>query len=339
MSPRSHHGAPRVVSISSAVACAIVVCACGGGHKASTTKTATTKSAPAPKPAPAVITETAALTTDQQAAASALRASPGSHVVFRTTYPASLAGRPHKVRVRVVRVTPSRWKITVTADGQHAGATVSSSTGKPITLVNLAYSCAAPPTPSICPIKEVHATTVRTEFQFTALPGAPDAITGDVGPITGASPPKPTTSLEVPTYQVKEEVTAIVPAGRTAGSANLVPGITAIVRPGYLVSLATVLRSHIVGAPQPVTIRFRQGPASTITVSAAIPGGPMSRATVKSATGSPIELILPTYRCYLPPTLSSCPVRRVQAAAGRYAFTFDAGPAEPVLLKAQVQAG
>jgi len=328
-----------VVSISSAVACAIVVCACGGGQEASTRKPVTTKSAPAPKPAPAVITETAALTTDEQAASAALRASPGSHVIFRTIYPASLAGRPHKVRILVVRVTPSRWKITVTADGQHAGATVSSSTRKPITLVNLAYSCAAPPTASICPIKDVHTTAVRTEFQFTALPGAPSAITADVGPIAAGSPPKPTTTLQVPTYQVKEEVVAGPPADQPASPAVVVAGSTASVRPGDSVSLATVLRGHIAGARQPVTVRFRQGPASTITISASVPGGTISTARVNSATGSPIELILPTYRCYLPPTPSSCPVKTIRAGAGRYAFTFAAGPLEPVLLKAEVRAG
>jgi hypothetical protein len=317
------------------LACVVLVGACGSSHKA-TTSTTTTKAVPPPKPA--VITETAALIADQQAASAVLKAAPGSPVVFRTVYPPSFAGSSEQVGVHIVRATATKWSVAVTANGQHATATVESSTGKPIALVNLAYTCAAPPAPSVCPARDVHATATQTKLQFTAPADAPVAITGDVGPIASTSVPKPTTSQVVPTYRLHEVVSAVSPGAKVRPS-GVSPGTVASVKPGDFVSMVTILIGRIVGALQPVTVKFSQGPATAITISASTPGGPASNSTLKSADGSPIELLLPTYRCYLPPRASPCPAERIHAGGKRYAFTFAAGPQAPILLAGKIQAG
>jgi hypothetical protein len=96
----------------------------------------------------------------------------------------------------------------------------------------------------------------------------------------------------------------------------------------------------ILGALQPVTVTINQGPAKTITISAHASGGPPSGATVKSASGSPITIVLARYNCYVPPTPTFCPAARVAAPPHRYSLTFMAAPGTATIeIQAKVEAG
>jgi hypothetical protein len=82
--------------------------------------------------------------------------------------------------------------------------------------------------------------------------------------------------------------------------------------------MATRLSGAPVGATQATTITIEQGPASSIAVSGAVAGGQTSKATVKSADGKPITLVLPRYTCYVAPVPTFCPPKQIQAGSHKY---------------------
>lgn len=324
-----------------ALVCVLALSACGSAATKSKTKSSsTTTAATTAAPLATTLTETASLTSNHGTATASLSAPPDSSVIFRTVYPAAFVGKAEQVRLTISQSKPTRWTVQARAGGQHAQAIVQSPNAKPITLVNLAYTCEAPPEPSICPAHDVRVKGTQTQLQFNAPAHAAVAITAKVGPVAPEATITPSTTLAVPTYLVREEVAATATAtGSNARPAVAVYGSSASVKPGDRLTLLTGLGGHLVGARQPVTISFAQGPAKAITVTADLPGGPPSTATIRSATGAPIEVILPTYRCNLPPRATACPATHIQAGHEHYSLTFSTGPQAPVLLSAVVQAG
>ena len=109
--------------------------------------------------------------------------------------------------------------------------------------------------------------------------------------------------------------------------------------PGDTAAIRIVLTGSTVGAPQPLTVNFAQGPSKSINVSANVPGGPPSTATITSASGRPIALVSPRYGCYLPPYPTFCPGSNITAKSHKYAVTFNGIPKLPVVITLAVQAG
>jgi hypothetical protein len=104
--------------------------------------------------------------------------------------------------------------------------------------------------------------------------------------------------------------------------------------------LSTVIAGAIQGAPQTVTLSIDQGPGSKVHVSASVAGGQTSQATIKSANGSPIAIVLPRYACSMPPVPTFCPAMQIFAGFHRYMLKFAAAPTTPrITLYATVQRG
>lgn len=322
----------------------------GGGHTSSTrkkpTKTATTVSTTTPRTARSLattrLTETGIASGVPGAKLSAnIKVAHGKAVVLRTTLPANLVAHAQQVLVQLSRASATSWKVTASIGRQHATATVTSADGKPMTLVDLGYSCPAPPASSFCPARHMVSTADHTQLQFNTR--VPVTVVAYAGPLPSAVTVVRPSKVVVPTYTVKQEVLAETPvkpgAKRDANAPKLAYASTASVHPGDTIVLLTLAAGHLVGAPQPVTVSFPQGPAKTINVSAAIPGGPTSTATLTSASGRPIEVVLPVYRCFVVPAPTVCPPTKVQLSAHRYSFTFNAAPNAPIRLSASAQAG
>jgi hypothetical protein len=75
-------------------------------------------------------------------------------------------------------------------------------------------------------------------------------------------------------------------------------------------------------------------------VSASVPGGTPSKATLSSAAGSPMAIVLPRYNCGLPPSPTFCPPSRIVAASHTYTLTIDASPkTPPIIIQTTAQGG
>jgi hypothetical protein len=111
------------------------------------------------------------------------------------------------------------------------------------------------------------------------------------------------------------------------------------VHAGDVLQIRVAVAGSVVGAPQPLTLKFGQGPSKTINLSASVPGGSASNATISSASGHPIAIVLPRYSCYLPPYPTFCPATNIKAESHKYALTVNAIPKVPIVISALVQAG
>ncbi len=141
----------------------LLVAACGGGQKRSNPKpsvttdtvTVTTHSSstvPPPAPVTGVVTEAVRSSNAPGGWTSAAAAPPGSPIQFRTT----LEGRKAAdVQLVFARGPRTRLTVTATVNGHVSRATVSSANGVPLTLLQLHYTCTAPPDPSFCPAQGV----------------------------------------------------------------------------------------------------------------------------------------------------------------------------------------
>jgi hypothetical protein len=185
------------------------------------------------------------------------------------------------------------------------------------------------------------------KIEFFTTPRAPIVFGGTIGP-TGRPLPTatPVGSSVVPAYQVTELVRATPPrttktgqpAKQTAKPPPTTPTTTA--NAGDSLLFSTVVSGAIQGAPQTVTLTIDQGPGSTVHASATVPGGQTSQATIKSADGSPIAIVLPRYACPLPPAPTFCPAMQTIAGFHRYTLKFAAAPTTPrITLYATVQKG
>ena len=332
-----------LASVASAVVVAIALTACGGGgHKTtsttqSSTTTTTTTTATTAKPKPAPLSATVEVAKSAAPPSATTTAKNGDIVEFHTRVPAVKGKRHVTVTVKLSQAPASKWTMTASVGGQMAHATVTSANGKALVLSELHYTCTLPPLPSFCPARAVSSTSKNVSMQFTTTPATPVTLVATVGPIPGAPAPSTPGTLVVPAY----DVTALVLAHAPGASSTVKPSATTSARPGNVVLIRAKLKGGKGadnGAPQPVTVAFGQGPAKSLTVSAGVPGGAVSTATITSATGSPIALISPHYTCYLPPTLTFCPASKVTAASHKYSITFPGTPKTPVTVEAVVQA-
>lgn len=335
------------------LALALAVVGCGGGHKASSSTSSTTsghtsggghkasgkKGAAAKKTASLQVLIRVAKSGGGPSAAAT--ANTGDVVQFFTHVPGGHNAKPTPVHLTFTQ-DAAKWTVTASTKTQHASATLTSKNGQPLPLDSLSYGCALPPAPTFCPVSNVHTSHGHIEAQFSAGPSTPIVIGGVVGPLPKAPVAPPHSTLIAPTYIVQTTVAA-APKKRSKSSKPSTPakaGSSASVQPGDAVTMSVHLAGTIVGAPQPVTLSFSQGPAKSITVSASVPGGTPSKATFNSATGSPIAIVLPRYHCGLPPSPTFCPLSKVVAASHSYTLTIDASPkTPPILVEAAAQGG
>ncbi len=266
-----------------------------------------------------------------------VKAKAGDIVVFRTRVPGGTSS--HLVKVKLSIMQGARGSLVATASTKHekSTATVSSSDGKLLTLVEPRYTCALPPMPSFCPARNASSTGKGVTAEFMAKATTPIVIVTMVGPTNVTVPTASTGTLVVPAYTVTQSVEARSPtAGASASSA---PSSSASAKAGDLVLMRTHLTGAHNGAPQPLTVSFDQGPAGALRVTAGVPGGAPSTATLTGAGGKQIALVSPRYTCYLPPTPTFCPASKVVAKSRNYAVTFPATPHTQVSIEALAQAG
>jgi len=326
-----------------AVLVAVAVAACGGSHKPKTTATHTTTTTTTHprKPAPKFISEEVH-GPGASGYASTISARPGNMVAFRTVVPASLKGT-QTIKLSFAQGPSKSLSITASTPQHSSTATVTSASGSSLTLEHIHYSCELPPSPSFCPAKHITTTSKQVQLQFSTTHAAGITVVGVVGPVTLPTPKSLTPGTAVvPAYKIAE-LLKVFPGGKaTAATKSVAPTTSVTAKPGDFVEMVTRVSSKLHGARQPVTITIDQGPGSTITISASAKGGTASTATIKSKSGSPIELVLPRYTCNLPPLPTFCPPSKTAAASHphRYMLTFMAAPgtAAPAVL-VQVQAG
>lgn len=221
--------------------------------------------------------------------------------------------------------------------GQGVDVTLHSADGKPITLQQLRYACALPPAPTYCPPRKQEGGRHGYRLEVSTTRTLPLFLTATVGPVAVRTPPKASPAV-APPYATTEEARIAPKAGTKPAPASF--SSTLDVRPGQLLILATRLTSRVRGAPQTVRITLNQGPDRRLRVSARARGGAPSSATIKSATGAPISLVLPRYSCFLPPAPTFCPPLRAKAGSHRYALEFSGSPSTPpIILVAEVQSG
>jgi hypothetical protein len=345
--PRVTRGARKLPSKltlpSIAVALALAVAGCGGGstkkHSSSTSSTSSTTTTTAKTPVATAKTplsltvRTAGSTTPFGSTA---KAKAGDPVIFRTVPAGNGTSKAADVTLKISGGPSKSLTITASSKGHTSVATITSADGKPITLVRLHYGCALPPVATFCPAKHSSTSSHGFELLFSTLHTAPIVLAALVGPVTTPAPVvHPASSSVVPAYTPTELVEGVtLPApGAKKGTPAKTTGLaaTATVKPGNSVVMATRLAGRPVGAPQTTTLTIDQGPASSITVSAAVAGGLTSKAVVKSADGKRITLVLPRYSCFVAPAPTFCPPKTIKALHHKYVLTFQASPYTPPL--------
>lgn len=318
----------------------VVVAACGGSSKSksTTTHTATTTTHTAAHRASKFIIEQVH-GAGSHSFASSVSAHPGEAVAFRTLLPAS-ATSPETVTV-TVGLGPSSSLTASASTPQHTSTATITGGGSSLTLVHLHYACVLPPSPTFCPAKKAITKGGKTQVQFAATHTAAITLVAVVGPVK-VRPVRaraPGTQI-VPAYRTTEVVKTLPGGKASTGSKTTPPTTSTTAGTGDVVEMLTRVTSKVHGALQPVTITFKQGPASTIAVSAAAKGGVPSVATIKAKSGSKITLVLPRYSCFLPPLPTFCPATKESSGSHGYSVTFMAAPGtSPPVIAAKVQAG
>jgi hypothetical protein len=317
-----------------AVALAVGLTACGGGSSSktgsTTSTTATKKKKKKNKPAkPTFIVEKVAVSGSNGKPAPATTAKPGDNVVFLTQVPAAKSNAPVTVSLSFPAGPSTNLTVKAGIKGHSAQATLSGAGGKALTLLRLHYHCSLPPAPGFCPPHNVKTSSRGAKFQVNVKHGVSVAIEATVGPVSLPPSKVKTPGQNVaPAYRITELLRAIPPGSKSKNPPA--PAASATVHPKDTVQMLTRVAGRVKGAKQPVTISFGQGPASSLTVSASVPGGATSTATIKSANGSKITLVLPFYTCYLPPNPTFCPVTHTSTASHRYSVTIPAAPGASV---------
>jgi hypothetical protein len=235
--------------------------------------------------------------------------------------------------------------ITASGNGHTSVAKIHSGNGKPITLLDLRYTCSLPPAPTFCPGKNITGDSKGFKLTFSAahIPGI--SLAAFVGPITTKTPVvrTPTASSAAP-YTPTELVKATTPP--KPGSKAKPPTTpakatsTTTAKPGDVLSMVTRLVGKPVGTPQPVTLTINQGPAKALTIIASVANGQSSTATVTRSNGKQLAIVLPRFGCSVPPVPTICPPTKVQTASHQYKLTFMASPyTHPVSISAVIQGG
>ena len=277
--------------------------------------------------------------------ASSIKAKPGTPVVLRTLVPSE---KKEKITITAPAGPSKTLKITASGGGHTSTATIHSRNGTPLTLLNLRYICSLAPAPTFCPAKTVNGDSHGYTLVFKAarVPGL--IINGVLGPLTSKTPVVHTpTSSSAPPYTATETVHAVTPPKPgtkpkkpAKPTTPLVPQTSTTAKPGDVLTMATHLKGKPVGPPQPVTVTIHQGPSKAVTITASVAGGAPATATVTSANGKDIALVLPKFGCAVPPAATICPPTHVQSGNHQYQLTFMASPyTPPVQLSARIQGG
>jgi hypothetical protein len=338
---------PRAAALSAALA--LGVAACGGGSSAkqssstsssTTTTSASTAPTPVTPPKPATPSLTIGVRTaapPKQPFVATTAAAIGDLVQFHVTVP---GGRhPAAVTITVPQGAPAK-QLTVTAGSadKSAKVTVTGSRGKKITLQSLHFSCVLPPAPSFCPLARQQTVHGGTALTFKTTPTAPVTLVADVGPAPVKAAPASGSNAVLPAYAITEQTRTVSPTKTSTTPAVYAP--TAVAHNGDVAVFLTRAVAKVRGAPQPLTVTLEQGPATTLTATASVPGGAPSKASITGATHGKIELVLPRFTCFAAPVPTFCPVRRIEAGSHRYVLSFLVSPLlPPVVLTAVVQSG
>jgi hypothetical protein len=104
------------------------------------------------------------------------------------------------------------------------------------------------------------------------------------------------------------------------------------------VDVITRVPGPLTGSPQAVNLTIDRGPSTTLHVTATGAGGHSSQATINSADGKQIALLVPRYSCGVPPLATFCPVQTTTTATS-YQLSFSATRATPMVLAAGIESG
>jgi hypothetical protein len=277
--------------------------------------------------------------TQSKATGAVVAVKPGDSVLLRF-----LIHAPHGVAGKTLKLslptgTGTVLKVSGKALGHHVSVTLHSASKAPFELQRVSYACALPPAIVSCPPNNVRTVRSHAEIKLSATQTTAVAVLAAIGPTTAIKEvPEPAAGQAiVPPYRAIELVKAAAPKAKPARRAAQA---TATASPGDGVTMITVTSGSRGGALQPVTITIQQGPAKSLTISAATTGGTSVPATITSATGKPIELVLPHFTCFAPPFPTFCPATGTTVAHGRYEITFMTAPGRsPIILSGTVQAG
>jgi hypothetical protein len=320
------------------LAVSLTAAACGGSNKPTTTSTTTSTTTKThtttPKQAALAVTLRSTTGTAYQGSATA---SPGDKLLVRTVVPGTASSGTEKVHLAFDKGPSSRLTVTATANGQTSTAFVSGAGSKQVTFAELSYTCALPPAPTFCPPTHQNSTGSAYKVSFSANAGSSVFISALIGPTTIKTPSRTATSTTVPPYLVTAGV-RVLPHGGKAKPAP--PTSSAVAAPGDLAVLTAHASGRIVGAPQTMTFSFDEGPSNSLTLSARVPGGKVSTATIKGSHGSQISLVLGRYNCLVAPAPTFCPPVTIKPGNRQYTLTFAVNPNTPaIVLLAEVQAG
>ncbi len=314
--------------LSSAIAVVVAafgLAACGGASKSTTSTTKSTTTATHTTPAHATIPLESVRVDPSQTYAVSGTANPADAVSFRTVVPPTEKGSP--VHIKLEAGPAKTLTVTATVGSKSGTTTLSSASGKSLSLLDVHYSCTLPPVPSFCPAQSTKKNAHGYTLQFSSRAAAAIQVSALVGPLNLPKPQvTPAGTSVVPPYTVTEVLRVRTPGATTSSAAQPPATPTVSAKPGQLVVMYSELKASVHGAKQPITVTINQGPAKSLTITAAAKGGAASTATVKSATGAPIALVLPHYTCYVTPTPTFCPASSIKAAPHRYTVTFAAAP-------------
>jgi hypothetical protein len=326
-----------------AIGVALVAAGCGGGqarhhHKqvaVVTTPTVTTTK-PAPPPPPLVAS---ARDVQSKATGSAVAVKPGDSVLLRFVIhpPPGAAGKTLKLSLPTG--TGKVLKVSGKALGHRASVSLHSASGAPVELQRVSYTCELPPATVTCPSNNMRTVGTNAVIKLVAAQTTSIVAYAVVGPTTAIKeiPEPPVGQAIVPPYRAVELVKA---AAAKAKPSRQKATATATASPGDAVTMITVTTGSRGGAMQPVTITVLQGPAKSLTISASTKGGTSIPATITSATGKPIELVLPHFTCIAPLFPTFGPATGTTVTHGRYEITFMTAPGRsPIILSGTVQAG
>jgi hypothetical protein len=320
--------------------------ACGGSatHTSSTTSTAaagTTTTTPARTPSSLpsvkVLTELVRRVSNDSPGPYRASVSPQRRDVvdFATVL-------PHKgpaigsLKVSVQRGPGTALTVTASGGGHTATATVKSPDGKPLTLLEPRYPCQVPPTPTYCPALGLTTGGNGDTLSFKPSGHIPIVVVATVGPLVGESlPASHPSAVKQPPYTVSAQVRDATSAVTTGHAAPFESSVS--VHGGDTISVRALITGKA-GASQSVTVHIPKGPSKRIAVTASVPGGAPSQATITSADNTPLSLDHVRYSCFVPPSPTFCPAQRLHTAAKGYTLVFPGAPDTPVVVSITVGA-
>lgn len=194
---------PRAGWAVAVTAASLALTGCGGSHSSSshTTTSSATSSSSAGR-----LTEKVTVLGRAKPSARAT-AAPGDTVQIRTRVDGDPRAPAQLVTVSAGVGPATTLHITATSDGRRSRAQITSADGKPLTLINVHYTCALPGTSTFCPAKQSSSGAHGFKLAFMASPSTGVTFLASVGPGTaqpsaGAAGGLPT-SAYIPTELVR----------------------------------------------------------------------------------------------------------------------------------------